>query len=309
MISSGKLFSSTGSSLVEFFLEQEKQDEEEAASSQKSMLEGRKASKIILTRKPKAKIAKKEKIVLVDEHLAAYHIDSSSNQPPGIFIFKIRLRDYGVLDFDASDARRQPPLDTTWQQIYFCLRTGYYDEARYVVLSSCVSQQFAPQLSEWITSGGMVSAETPATASEECEKIQIDQLLGDIATLFNTIEDFLWFKLAPVPRQSRLWSTYGRCRVCPKLGVMDAFAEVAGLIRQYGAAYLRSANLAMALECCAQAAAAMGGVCRTSQENWCIFNGINGSAKTPITKEDVGLIPHAHRGIPEEQSYGMPMRR
>ncbi|PNX64158.1 ATP-dependent DNA helicase 2 subunit ku70-like protein, partial [Trifolium pratense] len=43
---------------------------------------------------------------------------------------RIRLRDYGVLDFDAGDARRQPPVDTTWQQIYFCLRSGYYDEAR-----------------------------------------------------------------------------------------------------------------------------------------------------------------------------------
>ncbi|PNX98943.1 nuclear pore complex protein, partial [Trifolium pratense] len=29
---------------------------------------------------------------------------------------RIRLRDYGVLDFDAGDARRQPPVDTTWQQ-------------------------------------------------------------------------------------------------------------------------------------------------------------------------------------------------
>jgi nuclear pore complex protein Nup93 len=27
------------------------------------------------------------------------------------------LRDYGVLDFDAGDARRQPPVDTTWQQV------------------------------------------------------------------------------------------------------------------------------------------------------------------------------------------------
>ncbi|KAF9597297.1 hypothetical protein IFM89_016438 [Coptis chinensis] len=226
-------------------------------------------------------------------------------------------------------------------RIYFCLRTGYYDEARYVVLSSCVSQQFAPQLSEWITSGGMVSAETPATALEECEKIQIDRLLGDIATLFNTIEDFLWFKLAPVrdsqgggsfvldegmvpytlddlqvylrkfelsyytkngkdplvypclaaehpiaasnPTMEYLWKVPG----LPQVRSDGCLCGSCDLIRQYGAAYLRSANLAMALECCAQAAVAMGGVCRTSQENWCIFNGINGSAKTPITKEDV----------------------
>lgn len=31
---------------------------------------------------------------------------------------QIRLRDYGVLDFDAVDARRQPPVDTTWQQVF-----------------------------------------------------------------------------------------------------------------------------------------------------------------------------------------------
>ncbi|GLT26604.1 hypothetical protein SLA2020_016590 [Shorea laevis] len=30
---------------------------------------------------------------------------------------QIRLRDYGVLDFDAGDDRRQPPVDTNWQQV------------------------------------------------------------------------------------------------------------------------------------------------------------------------------------------------
>lgn len=30
---------------------------------------------------------------------------------------QIRLRDYGVLDFDAGDARRHPPVETTWQQV------------------------------------------------------------------------------------------------------------------------------------------------------------------------------------------------
>ena len=38
-----------------------------------------------------------------------------------LFIYsflQIRLRDYGVLDFDAGDARRQPPVDTTWQQVW-----------------------------------------------------------------------------------------------------------------------------------------------------------------------------------------------
>ncbi|XP_022847736.1 nuclear pore complex protein NUP93A-like [Olea europaea var. sylvestris] len=139
---------------------------------------------------------------------------------------RIRLRDYGVLDFDAGDARRQPPVDTTWQQIYFCLRTGYYSEAREVSRTSRVSLQFAPLLNEWITTGGMVSTETATAASEECDKMlrmgdrvgrasydkkklllyaiisgsrrHIDRILRELPTIFNTIEDFLWFKLSSI---------------------------------------------------------------------------------------------------------------
>lgn len=44
-----------------------------------------------------------------------------------------------------------------------------------------------------------------------------------------------------------------------KLGVMDPYAEVASIIRQYGSLYLRMGNLSMALEYYAQAAAALGG--------------------------------------------------
>ncbi|XVF75760.1 hypothetical protein PTKIN_Ptkin13bG0213100 [Pterospermum kingtungense] len=139
---------------------------------------------------------------------------------------RIRLRDYGILDFDAGDARRQPPVDTTWQQIYFCLRTGYYDEARQVALSSRASHQFAPLLTEWINSGGMMPVDIAVAAAEECEKMfrmgdrvgravydkkklllyaiisgsrrQIDRLLRDLPSLFSTIEDFLWFILSAV---------------------------------------------------------------------------------------------------------------
>lgn len=280
---------------------------------------------------------------------------------------RVRLRDHGVLDFDAGDGRRQPPIDTTWQQIYFCLRTGYYDEARSVAQSSRVAHQFAPQLAEWITSGGMVSPETAASASEECEKIlrlgdragrpgydrkklllyaiisgcrrQIDRLLKDLPTLFNTIEDFLWFKLSSVRDcpsgsssvvlseglvpyslddlqaylnrfQPMHYTKNGKdplvypyvlllsIQLLPavqylskemgeegynidavhiavvladhgvlsegvgtnhKMGAMDACAEVASIIRQYGSTYLRHGNLLLALEYYAQAAAAMGG--------------------------------------------------
>ncbi|CAJ2661347.1 unnamed protein product [Trifolium pratense] len=280
---------------------------------------------------------------------------------------RIRLRDYGVLDFDAGDARRQPPVDTTWQQIYFCLRSGYYDEARNVALSSRASHQFAPLLTEWINTGGMVPEEVATAASEECERMlrtgdrvgrtaydkkklllyaiisgsrrHIDRLLRDQPTLFSTIEDFLWFKLSAVrdcpsgsssivlsdglipysldDLQSYLnkfepsyYTKNGKdplvypyilllsIQLLPavlylsketgdegynidaahlsivladhgvlsegagtgqKLGVMDAYAEVSTIIRQYGSMYLRLGDLQMALEYYAQAAAAVGG--------------------------------------------------
>ncbi|KAF2321498.1 hypothetical protein GH714_000142 [Hevea brasiliensis] len=280
---------------------------------------------------------------------------------------RIRLRDYGVLDFDAGDTRRQPPVDTTWQQIYFCLRTGYYDEARNVALTSRASQQFASLLTEWINAGGMVPAEIAAVASEECEKMlrmvdrvgraaydkkklllyaivsgsrrQIDRLLRDLPTLFNTIEDFLWFKLSAVRDfhgetssvvlnegsvpyslddlqaylnkfEPSYYTKNGKDPLVypyvlllsiqllkavlhlskevanegydidavhisivladhgvlsevagagQKLGVMDAYAEISSIIRQYGSAYLRHGNLPVTLEYYAQAAAAVGG--------------------------------------------------
>ncbi|KAJ6677231.1 NUCLEAR PORE COMPLEX PROTEIN NUP93 NUCLEOPORIN NUP93 DEAD EYE PROTEIN [Salix viminalis] len=280
---------------------------------------------------------------------------------------RIRLRDYGVLDFDAGDTHRQPPVDTTWQQIYFCLRTGYYEEARSVALSSRASHQFAPMLMEWINSGGMVPVDIAAAASEECEKMlrmgdrvgraaydkkklllyaivsgsrrQIDRMLRDLPTLFNTIEDFLWFKLSAVREyhggtssqvlnenlvpysledlqaylnkfEPSYYTKNGKdplvypyvlllsVQMLPailylskeaadegydidavhvsitladhgvlaegtgagqKIGVMDAYAEVSSIIRQYGSAYLRHGNLSMALEYYAQAAATVGG--------------------------------------------------
>lgn len=280
---------------------------------------------------------------------------------------RIRLRDYGVLDFDAGDARRQPPVDTTWQQIYFCLRSGYYDEARNVALSSRASHQFSPLLTEWINTGGMVPEEVAAAASEECERMlrtgdrvgrtaydkkklllyaiisgsrrHIDRLLRDQPNLFSTIEDFLWFKLSAVRDCSSgpssivlsdglipyslddlqiylnkfepsYYTKNGKdplvypyilllsIQLLPavlylskeagdegynidaahlsivladhgvlsegagsgqKLGVMDAYAEVSTIIRQYGSMYLRLGDLQMALEYYAQAAAAVGG--------------------------------------------------
>ncbi|KAI3860795.1 hypothetical protein MKX03_033897, partial [Papaver bracteatum] len=282
-------------------------------------------------------------------------------------LFLIRLREYGVLDFDANDARRQPPVDTTWQQVFiFSCDLGYYDEARNVALSSRASHQFA--LAEWISTGGMVSQKTAAASTEECEKMlrmgdrigrpaydkkklllyaiisgsrkQIDWLLRDLPTIFNTIKDFLWFKLSAVRDrpggaassailnksmvpyslddlqvylnkfEPSYYTKNGKDPLVypyilllsiqflpavlylskengdggfnidavhisivledhgvlsdgagtgPQLGLMDAFAEAASMIRQYGSAYLHSDNLSVALEYYAQAASAMGG--------------------------------------------------
>ncbi|KAE9585841.1 hypothetical protein Lal_00010059 [Lupinus albus] len=280
---------------------------------------------------------------------------------------RIRLRDYGLLDFDAGDARRQPPVDTTWQQIYFCLRSGYYDEARNVSLSSRASHQFSPLLTEWINTGGVVPEEIASAASEECERMlrtgdrvgraaydkkklllyaiisgsrrHVDRLLRDQPTLFSTIEDFLWFQLSAVRDcssgpssivlsdglvpytlddlqiylnkfEASYYTKNGKdplvypyilllsIQLLPavlymsketgdegynidavhlsvvladhgflsegagaghKLGVMNAYAEVSTIIRQYGSMYLRLGDLQMALEYYAQAAAAVGG--------------------------------------------------
>ncbi|KAI3858198.1 hypothetical protein MKX03_037781, partial [Papaver bracteatum] len=252
---------------------------------------------------------------------------------------RIRLREYGVLDFDANDAHMQPPVDTTWKHLV-----------------------------EWISTGGMVSQETAIASTEECEKMlrmgdrigrsvydknklllyaiisgsrkQIDWLLRDLPTIFNTIKDLLWFKFsavrdlpggdassailneAMVPYslddlqvylnmfEPSYYTKNGKdplvypyilllsiqflpavlylsketgdggfnidavhiyivlsdhgvlsdsARTGPKLGLMDAFAETASMIRQYGSTYFHSDNLSTELEYYAQASSAMGG--------------------------------------------------
>lgn len=213
----------------------------------------------------------------------------------------------------------------------------------------------------------MVSPETASTASEECDKLlrmgdrvgrpgydrkklllyalisgcrrQIERLLRDLPTLFNTIEDFLWFKLSAVhdfpsgsssvvvsdglvpysleDLQSYLnkfepsyYTKNGKdplvypyvlflsiqllpailhlskevgdegynvdavhisivladqgcisegTETTQKIGVLDPYAEVASIVRQYGSLYLHHGNLPLAVEYYAQAAAVMGG--------------------------------------------------
>ncbi|GJN31466.1 hypothetical protein PR202_gb19866 [Eleusine coracana subsp. coracana] len=173
-----------------------------------------------------------EKFILetINSHPALAALGGSVGNLQKIRAFlRVRLRDQGVLDFDATDLRRQPPVDTTWQQIYFCLRTGYFDEARQVAQSSRAAYNFAPLLAEWISTNGAVSPETALASSEECDKML---RMGD--------------------RPEGVASEQ-------KIGVMDACAEAASIIRQYGSIYLRNGNINLALEYYAQAAAAMGG--------------------------------------------------
>ncbi|KAL8520853.1 hypothetical protein ACS0TY_011417 [Phlomoides rotata] len=134
------------------------------------------------------------------------------------------LDPYLGLHYPSTDIPQASRL--LFKQIYFCLRTGYYDDALGVDRVSRVPQQFTPLLAKWITTGGLVSAETAAAASEGCEKILqmvdrvgrpsydkkklllhgiisgsrrlIDQLLRELPTIFSTIEDFIWFMLFAV---------------------------------------------------------------------------------------------------------------
>jgi nuclear pore complex protein Nup93 len=223
------------------------------------------------------------------------------------------------------------------------------------------------QLVEWISTNGAVSPETALAASEECDKMlrmgdrpgrpgydrkklllyvticgcrrQIEKLLKDLPTLFNTIEDFLWFKLSALREYSTATSSnvlndglvpytlddlqsylnkfepsyytkngkdpliypyvlFLSIQLFPgilylskevgedgyhvdavhisialadhgvlpdgvgseqKMGVMDACAEAASIIQQYGSIYLCNGNIDVALAYYAQAAAAMGG--------------------------------------------------
>uniref|UniRef100_A0A7I4E781 Nuclear pore protein n=1 Tax=Physcomitrium patens TaxID=3218 RepID=A0A7I4E781_PHYPA len=270
-----------------------------------------------------------EKYILdtIHNHPAQAALGGSTGNLQRVRAFlRVRLQDQGsVLDFDASDLQRQPPLDTTWHQIYYCLRSGYYDEALLVAQQSRLSRTFAPQLSEWISKGGSVSPNTAAAILEECERMarsgdragrggydkkkmllytivcgnrqQADHLLRDMPSLFSTIEDFLWFRLALIGTSSES-SSQGRPSAdgstsytleelqgyltkfqpshytknaadygcfsegnngVKKLGSMDAASEVASIIRHYALAYVRQGNMPLALEYYAQAAATVGG--------------------------------------------------
>lgn len=117
------------------------------------------------------------------------------------------------------------------------------------------------QLTEWINTGGMVSAETAATASEECEKLfrmgdrvgraaydkkrlllyavisgsrrLVERLLRDLSTLFTTIEDFLWFKLSAI----REFPIGGSSAILSESSVPYSLEDLQAYLNKFEASY------------------------------------------------------------------------
>mmetsp|Transcript_43856 Transcript_43856/g.139751 ORF Transcript_43856/g.139751 Transcript_43856/m.139751 type:complete len:880 (+) Transcript_43856:120-2759(+) len=121
--------------------------------------------------------------------------------------------------------------DTTWHQIFHCLRAGFYEEALEVAAGArelanagarLGGSPFASHLREWVQSGGALSTASQAAMLSECERLMrdparatsstlqhkllahsavcgsarvADRLQHDVPGIFSTIEDFLWFKL------------------------------------------------------------------------------------------------------------------
>ncbi|CAI7915336.1 unnamed protein product [Closterium sp. NIES-54] len=84
---------------------------------------------------------------------------------------RVRLRDQGPLDFDATPTTRLPPLDTTWHQIFYCLRSGYTNDALHVAQTSRSARAFAPLLATWLSSNGSIDPATSAAAADECDRM------------------------------------------------------------------------------------------------------------------------------------------
>lgn len=79
------------------------------------------------------------------------------------------------LDFDAQGGGAA--VDTTWQQVFFCLRSGFHKEAVEVAQgatghSGAGSAELAAALGEWVASGGAgVSAATALRVSEDAGRV------------------------------------------------------------------------------------------------------------------------------------------
>uniref|UniRef100_A0A061SE68 Nuclear pore protein n=1 Tax=Tetraselmis sp. GSL018 TaxID=582737 RepID=A0A061SE68_9CHLO len=141
---------------------------------------------------------------------------------------RVMLKDEGQLDFDRGS------VPTTWRQLHFCIRSGFYDEAKQVAATvtdfragDFTQAQFQSALSAWLQSGVVPDGNLSTQLQVECQKLladrgrpasniselrqklllltvlsgdreAADQLLRDAPQLFPTIEDFMWFRIAAI---------------------------------------------------------------------------------------------------------------
>ena len=82
--------------------------------------------------------------------------------------------------------------DTTWHQIFHCLRAGFYEEALEVAAGArelanagarLGGSPFASHLREWVQSGGALSTASQATMLSECERLMRDPARATSSTL------------------------------------------------------------------------------------------------------------------------------
>ena len=147
---------------------------------------------------------------------------NTSNRAKVQAFLRVKYRDRGALDFDKMGG-----VDTTWQQIYFCLRSGFYEEAlsickgcNDVSLSQIGGEGLAKFLKDWMVGQTERRGSAYSILDAECERLLKEKSLWNESTqhkimlfsiitgnrhvadrlhadyLFRTFEDFMWFKLS-----------------------------------------------------------------------------------------------------------------
>eukprot|EP00963_Diacronema_lutheri_P008000 scaffold684_cov345-Pavlova_lutheri.AAC.79 len=147
---------------------------------------------------------------------------NTSNRAKVQAFLRVKYRDRGALDFDKMGG-----VDTTWQQIYFCLRSGFYEEAlsickgcNDVSLAQIGGEGLAQFLKDWIAGQTERRGSAYSVLDAECERLLKERSMWSESTqhkimlfsiitgnrhvadrlhadyLFRTFEDFMWFKLS-----------------------------------------------------------------------------------------------------------------
>ena len=144
---------------------------------------------------------------------------------------RVRLHGQGALDLDA-EAGAGGVLNTTWRQVYYCVRSGYTHEALAVAraaedpaVAAAPGVDLVTALQEWVNGGGVVAPATAAAMAQQATRMlkadprSADKsrphllalyvlLSGDAQcardlmvvhpTFFGYLQDFMWFQLAMV---------------------------------------------------------------------------------------------------------------